>query len=224
MNATDGRGSRSRRAVDIVVALVGGVILSPLITVTAITVLVGLGRPVLFRQERSGVHGAPFTMLKFRTMRPLRADGESDGVRTPRLGHLLRAISLDELPQLWNILRGDMSIIGPRPTLPEQVARYGDRERGRLAVRPGVTGWAQVNGRNAISWETRIDLDLWYIANRTPVLDLKILCMTALRVVRPQGIVGEGGVNPDFAGTPPRAEPAELPTSQLPTSRGVGGP
>ncbi len=203
MSATLLRGCRTRRAVDVVVALVTGLLLLPAIVIIAAVVLVGLGRPVLFAQERSGVNGVPFTMLKFRTMRPPRQGDEADAVRTPGLGRLLRASSLDELPQLWNILRGDMSIIGPRPTLPEQVARYGDYERGRLAVRPGVTGWAQVNGRNAISWETRIDLDIWYIENRSAALDLKILSMTALLLVRPRDIVGDGGVNPGFVGRSP---------------------
>ncbi|MEU6696849.1 sugar transferase [Pseudonocardia sp. NPDC046786] len=193
----------TRRAVDVVVALVIVLLGLPLILLVALVVLVGLGRPVLFRQERSGRDGTTFTVLKFRTMRPPAAAAESDGARTSRLGSVLRAISVDELPQLWNILRGDMSLIGPRPTLPQQVARYGPHERGRLAVRPGVTGWAQVNGRNAISWETRIELDLWYIANRSVWLDLRIVWMTLVQMVRPSGVVGDGGVNPDYVGSRP---------------------
>jgi lipopolysaccharide/colanic/teichoic acid biosynthesis glycosyltransferase len=124
--------------------------------------------------------------------------GEPDADRDTRLGLLLRKTSLDELPQLWNVLRGDMSLIGPRPTLPEQVVHYSERQRGRLAIKPGITGWAQVNGRNSISWPERIELDLWYIAHRSLRLDLRILVRTVLNVVRPHGIHGEGGVNPGF--------------------------
>jgi lipopolysaccharide/colanic/teichoic acid biosynthesis glycosyltransferase len=136
--------------------------------------------------------------VKFRTMRTETHAGEPDQLRLTRVGRLLRATSLDELPQLWNVLRGDMSIIGPRPTLPEQVDHYTVRQRGRLAVRPGLTGWAQVNGRNALSWPERIELDLWYIAHRTLALDLRIVALTLLRLLRPQGIVGDGGINPGF--------------------------
>jgi lipopolysaccharide/colanic/teichoic acid biosynthesis glycosyltransferase len=205
--------SRVRRAVDVIVAVTLGVLGLPVIALVAVAVLVGLGRPLLFRQERPGLHGRLFTVVKFRTMLPAKPGRETDADRTTRLGRFLRASSLDELPQLWNILRGDMSLIGPRPTLPEQVARYGEHERGRLAIRPGVTGWAQVNGRNAISWEARIELDLWYIANRSLALDLKILWRTLLQIVRPEGIVGKGGVNPDFVGSPARrAAPDDTPT------------
>jgi lipopolysaccharide/colanic/teichoic acid biosynthesis glycosyltransferase len=131
-------------------------------------------------------------------MRPERYPGEPDSDRSPRLGQLIRATSLDELPQLWNVLVGDMSLIGPRPTLPEQVAHYSDHQRGRLAVRPGITGWAQVNGRNSLSWPERIELDLWYLRHRSLRLDLRILVLTVLRLVRPHGIYGAGGVNPGF--------------------------
>jgi lipopolysaccharide/colanic/teichoic acid biosynthesis glycosyltransferase len=206
--------ARVRRAVDVIVAVTLGVLGLPVIALVTLAVLIGLGRPLLFRQERPGLHGRLFTVVKFRTMLPAQPGRETDADRTTRLGRFLRASSLDELPQLWNILRGDMSLIGPRPTLPEQVARYGEHERGRLAIRPGVTGWAQVNGRNAISWEARIELDLWYIANRSLALDLKILWLTLLRLVRPEGIVGEGGVNADFVGSPgtsPTA-PVDVPT------------
>jgi lipopolysaccharide/colanic/teichoic acid biosynthesis glycosyltransferase len=144
-------------------------------------------------------------------MAPETAPGQSDEERTPRPGHVIRACSLDELPQLWNILRGDMSIIGPRPGLPEQVDHYSDRQRGRLAVRPGLTGWAQVNGRNSIGWPERIELDLWYIAHRSVALDLRILALTALRVVGGNGVLGEGGVNPEFPGT-------ELPATDRPAT------
>lgn len=204
---TTARDSRVRRTVDVAVALVAGVVLLPVVLLVTLAVLVGLGRPVLFRQERPGRDGEIFRVAKFRTMLPTTPGRETDDARTPRVGTFLRATSLDELPQLWNVLRGDMSLIGPRPTLPEQVARYGPRERGRLAVRPGVTGWAQVNGRNSISWERRIELDLWYIAHRSLALDVRILWRTALRLLRPTGITGADGVNPDYLG-PARATPA----------------
>ena len=187
-----------RRGIDVVVAGVGAPLLAPIVAVVAGLVRWRMGGPVLFRQARSGLHGHEFQIVKFRTMRPERFDGEPDAERLTRLGAFLRATSLDELPQLWNVLRGDMSIIGPRPTLPEQVAHYSDRQRGRLAVRPGITGWAQVSGRNSISWPDRIELDLWYIAHRSLHLDMKILWLTVRRLVRPEGITGEGGVNPDF--------------------------
>jgi lipopolysaccharide/colanic/teichoic acid biosynthesis glycosyltransferase len=190
-----------RRAVDVVVAGVGFVVLSPVAVVVAIVVRVGLGSPVIFRQARSGLRGQIFTIIKFRTMRAERYPGEPDAARTPALGRFLRSSSLDELPQLVNVLRGDMSLIGPRPTLPEQVARYGPHERQRLDVRPGLTGWAQVNGRNTLTWPERIELDIWYIQHRSLALDLRILGRTARRLLRPSGVTGEGGVNPDFPDT-----------------------
>lgn len=187
-----------RRAVDLVVAGLALVVLSPLVVAIALAVWITMGRPVLFRQLRIGRQGRPFTILKFRTMRPEREPGEPDTTRLTRIGRVLRATSLDELPQLVNILSGDMSLIGPRPTLPEQVASYAPRQHGRHAVRPGVTGWAQVNGRNSLSWPERIELDLWYIEHRTLWLDLRIVGLTLLRLVRPHGLYGEGGVNPGF--------------------------
>jgi lipopolysaccharide/colanic/teichoic acid biosynthesis glycosyltransferase len=189
-----------RRAIDVVVALVCGVVLLPVLVLVAVLVRWRLGSPVLFRQVRSGLRGQTFAIVKFRTMRAAAYPDEPDADRTPRLGRLLRHTSLDELPQLWNILAGHMSLIGPRPTLPEQVVCYDDRQRGRLAVRPGVTGWAQVNGRNSLSWPERIELDLWYIERRGLALDLRILALTVLRVLRPSGVTGEGGVNPGFPG------------------------
>ena len=199
-----------RRAVDIIVAIVVMVAVAPAAAIVGILILTGMGRPVLFRQRRVGRDGATFTVLKFRTMRPEQWPGEPDDQRTPRLGAFLRASSLDELPQLWNILRGDMSLIGPRPTLPEQVEHYTPRQRGRLAIRPGLTGWAQVNGRNSISWPERIELDLWYIEHRSASLDMTILLRTAARLVKPQGVTGRGGINPDFP-VPTPAEPAAVP-------------
>jgi lipopolysaccharide/colanic/teichoic acid biosynthesis glycosyltransferase len=187
-----------KRLVDVVVSALGALVLAPVATAIAAAVWCGSGPPVLFRQQRAGRHGEPFTILKFRTMRPATHPGEPDVDRTTAVGRLLRSSSLDEIPQLWNILRGDMTLVGPRPTLPEQVVHYSERQRGRLAVRPGLTGWAQVRGRNALSWPERIDLDLWYVAHRSLLLDLRIVALTVLHLLRPSGITGAGGQNPGF--------------------------
>jgi lipopolysaccharide/colanic/teichoic acid biosynthesis glycosyltransferase len=184
------------------VCLLAGVVVLPVVLMLALLVRWKLGSPVLFRQLRTGWLGREFSIVKLRSMRAEAYPGEPDTARITGLGKLLRSTSLDELPQLWNILVGDMSLIGPRPTLPEQVALYGDRERGRLAVRPGITGWAQVNGRNSLSWPERIELDLWYIAHRSLRLDLRIAALTLLRLVRPHGVTAEGGINPGFPGPP----------------------
>jgi lipopolysaccharide/colanic/teichoic acid biosynthesis glycosyltransferase len=197
-----------RRAVDVVVAAAVLAAAGPVIAVLALVIRLRLGSPVLFRQVRTGRDGVEFTIVKFRTMRAERFPGEPDADRTPALGHLLRSTSLDELPQLWNVLRGDMSLVGPRPTLPEQVARYGPRERRRLEVRPGLTGWAQVNGRNRITWPERIELDIWYIDHRSLRLDARIVLRTLRRLVGRDGVLAEGGVNPGFPGpgeVPPEA-------------------
>ncbi len=218
-------GDVARRAVDVVVALVAAVLLAPVIAAVALLVRSRLGSPVLFRQARSGLRAREFVIVKFRTMRPERFPGEPDSARQSRLGEVLRAASLDELPQLWNVLRGDMSLIGPRPTLPEQVVHYSPRQRGRLAVRPGITGWAQVHGRNALSWPDRIELDLWYLEHRSLMLDLRIVALTVLRLIRPRGVVGDGGVNPGFpvpAVPHQAAEPASLP-ARAGTRAGSGG-
>lgn len=192
-----------RRLVDVVVSTVAGVVFAPAMAVVAVLVRWKLGRPVLFLQRRSGLHGREFTIYKFRTMRNERYAGEPDPDRETPLGRTLRAMSLDELPQLLNVAKGDMSLIGPRPTLPEQVVHYSERQRGRLAVRPGITGWAQVKVRNSASWPERIELDLDYIARRSLGLDLKIVVLTLLRLVRPAGVTAEGGVNPGFPAPTP---------------------
>lgn len=190
-----------RRAIDVLVAGIALVVLSPVIAVIAVLIRVRMGAPVLFRQLRTGWRGDEFTIVKFRTMRDERYAGEPDADRLTTVGTWLRRTSLDELPQLVNVLRGEMSLIGPRPTLPEQVARYSDHQRRRLEVRPGLTGWAQVNGRNALSWPDRIELDIWYIDNRSLRIDARIVARTLRRLARPEGITGEGGVNPDFPTT-----------------------
>ena len=172
-----------RRAADVVLSLLGGLLLAPVTAVVAVAVLSRCGAPVLYRQQRAGRHGTPFLIVKFRTMRPPCFPGEADAVRLTPLGRFLRTTSLDEIPQLWNVLRGEMTLIGPRPTLPEQVVHYTPRQRGRLAVRPGLTGWAQVRGRNALSWPERIELDLWYVRNRSFSLKLHILVRTLALVL-----------------------------------------
>jgi lipopolysaccharide/colanic/teichoic acid biosynthesis glycosyltransferase len=193
-----GRGGSVRRLIDIIVAATSCLLLAPLMAVIAVLIRRRLGPPAMFRQTRSGRDGEEFTIVKFRTMRNPTYVGESDAERDTPLGRRLRSLSLDELPQLWNVLRGDMSLIGPRPTLPEQVRHYSERQRGRLAVRPGITGWAQVNGRNSLSWPERIELDLWYVDHRSLRLDLLIVGCTIRNLLRPTGIMGEGGVNPGF--------------------------
>ncbi len=202
-----------RRCVDLATAILLGLLILPILAGVAVAVRIGLGSPVIFTQRRTGWRGREFTIVKFRTMRAAAFEGEPDAARESRFGQLLRASSLDELPQLWNILRGDMSLIGPRPTLPDQVVHYSERQRGRLAVRPGITGWAQVCGRNSLSWPERIELDLWYVANRSAALDSRIVLRTMARLVRPSGVMGQGGVNPGFpSSSDPAIHPADVVT------------
>ncbi|MEV6210827.1 sugar transferase [Kitasatospora sp. NPDC051914] len=198
-------GGGIRRGGDLLIAATAGIVAIPLGLLVYVLIRCTMGGPVLFRQTRTGRHGKEFDILKFRTMREKRYADEPDAPRITRLGRLLRTTSLDELPQLWNVARGEMGVIGPRPTLPEQVVHYSDRQRGRLAVRPGLTGWAQVKGRNSITWPERIELDLWYIAHRSLLLDLRILLLTVKVLLRPAGITAAGGVNPGFPA------PAEAP-------------
>lgn len=154
-----------------------------------------MGAPVLFSQTRPGRHGKPFKMIKFRTMRDaIDADGRPlpDAERLTKLGRFLRSSSLDELPELWNVLKGDMSLVGPRPLLMEYLPLYSEEQARRHEVRPGVTGWAQVNGRNAISWDEKFALDVWYVDNRSLWLDLKIIWLTLRKVVKREGISAAG--------------------------------
>ena len=156
-----------------------------------------MGAPILFNQTRPGLNGAPFQMFKFRTMREaFDADGRplTDEQRITRLGRFLRSSSLDELPELWNVLKGDMSLVGPRPLLMEYLPLYSTEQARRNKVRPGVTGWAQVNGRNAISWDEKFELDVWYVDNRSFWLDLKIIWLTVWKVVKREGIDDAGGI------------------------------
>jgi lipopolysaccharide/colanic/teichoic acid biosynthesis glycosyltransferase len=184
-----------KRLFDVLVAGTALVLLSPLLLALGWLVWRRHGRPVLFRQLRPGRHGRPFAILKFRTMREaLDPHGRllPDAERLTAFGSWLRATSLDELPELWNVLVGDMSLVGPRPLLMEYVPLYSPEQARRHEVRPGLTGWAQVNGRNAVDWPERFRLDTWYVDNRSFWLDLRILAMTVRAVLKREGITGEG--------------------------------
>ena len=195
-----------RRTVDVVVSLVALIVFAPLFVATAIVVRVCLGRGVLFRQVRPGLHGEPFTILKFRTMRDDRGpDGEllPDSLRLTRVGHFLRSSSLDELPELINVLRGDMSLVGPRPLKMAYLPLYSAEQARRQNVKPGITGLAQVSGRNAISWKEKFALDVQYVENQSLALDMQILWRTLVKVLSRDGISAEGfSTAPDFTGTP----------------------
>lgn len=196
----------TKRALDLVIALTALVALSPLLVVVAVLVRVRLGSPVLFKQVRPGLHAKPFTMLKFRTM--LDANDEHgnplpDDQRLTNFGKLLRSTSLDELPELWNIVCGHMSLVGPRPLLMRYLDRYTPEQARRHEVRPGLTGWAQVNGRNSITWDDRFVLDLWYVDNSTLQQDLLILVKTARSVLRRSGVTATQHVSaPEFFSDP----------------------
>ncbi len=176
-----------KRAIDVVGSLCGLVLLSPILAVTALAILATEGRPILFRHVRPGLRGEPFTIFKFRTMRPLRPGEDmyrTDDRRVTRLGRFLRVTSLDELPELWNVLLGEMSLVGPRPLLMEYLDAYTPDERRRHDVRPGVTGWAVVNGRHVLKFRERLKLDVWYVDHWSLWLDLRILAMTIVQVLR----------------------------------------
>lgn len=184
-----------KRCFDLVVALVALLALAVPLLVLVWLVRSKLGSPVLFRQVRPGLHGQPFEMVKFRTMTDKRgADGAllPDAQRLPPFGRFLRASSLDELPELWNVIKGDMSLVGPRPLLMEYLPLYTPEQARRHEVRPGITGWAQVNGRNAISWEDKFALDVWYVDHRSLWLDMRIVWMTVRKVLVREGISAAG--------------------------------
>jgi lipopolysaccharide/colanic/teichoic acid biosynthesis glycosyltransferase len=195
-----------KRAFDASVAAVSLIVLAPLLLVILLMVWLTLGHPAVFAQTRPGLGGRPFRLFKFRTMREIRRpDGEPlpDGARLTRFGRWLRATSLDELPELVNILRGEMSLVGPRPLLMEYLPLYSPEQARRHAVRPGLTGWAQVNGRNATTWEARFALDVWYVDHRSFWLDLRIVGRTMLTVLRREGIAHPDHATMDkFRGTP----------------------
>ena len=184
-----------KRLFDFTAALLGLIFLALPLLILILMVRQKLGSPAFFRQTRPGMHGRPFEMIKFRTMTDERGpDGEllPDAVRLTPFGRFLRSTSLDELPELWNVLKGDMSLVGPRPLLMEYLSLYTPEQARRHEVRPGITGWAQVNGRNALSWEDKFKLDVWYVENRTLWLDIKILWLTVRKVLVREGISGAG--------------------------------
>lgn len=188
-------GRTMKRAFDVVISSLGLVALAPLLLVIAVAVWISMGRPILFRQARPGLHGRPFTLIKFRTMQEIPGlDGEPmpDADRLSRVGRILRTMSLDELPELWNVLKGEMSLVGPRPLLMEYLPLYSEEQARRHDVRPGITGWAQVHGRNSLTWEEKFELDVAYVDHRSLRLDLRILLRTFVQVLRREGISQEG--------------------------------
>jgi lipopolysaccharide/colanic/teichoic acid biosynthesis glycosyltransferase len=194
-----------KRLFDIIVAAMAMALLSPVIVAVALLIRLRMGSPIFFRQQRPGLHGRLFEVIKFRTMTAAPNEAlalSSDAQRLTSLGRFLRATSLDELPELWNVLRGDMSLVGPRPLLVQYLDRYTAEQARRHLVRPGLTGWAQVNGRNALSWEEKFAYDLWYVDHQTMILDFKILFLTVWRVFGAAGISAEGSATmPEFMGS-----------------------
>ena len=186
-----------KRLFDLMLTIPGVVVISPILAVTAILVRIKLGSPVLFRQVRPGLHGKPFTIYKFRTMTDER-DGEgkllSNDERMTRFGMLLRSTSLDELPELWNVIKGEMSLVGPRPLLMDYLPYYDENKNRRHEVRPGITGWTQVKGRNALGWDAKFNLDTWYVDNFGFMLDLRILFLTFWKVFKREGITHKDNV------------------------------
>jgi lipopolysaccharide/colanic/teichoic acid biosynthesis glycosyltransferase len=197
--------SGGKRALDAILAAAALVVLSPELLIVGLFVRLGMGRHVIFRQLRPGKGGRPFELLKFRTMREALDDTGRPGPDAERLtefGKFLRRTSLDELPELWNVLRGDMSLVGPRPLLMEYLPLYSPEQARRHEVRPGITGWAQVNGRNALSWEEKFHLDVEYVDRFSLVMDLRILALTAAAVVSGHGVAAEGSATmPRFTGS-----------------------
>jgi sugar transferase EpsL len=214
------RRSRISRALDLAVAVPVLVVASPVILGLALLIRLRMGSPVLFRQERAGLGGEPFEIVKFRTMRPGAPDGDgpdSDGNRLTPLGRALRSTSLDELPTLVNVVRGDMSLIGPRPLPVRYLPRYSPEHARRHEVRPGITGWSQANGRNALSWDEQLDMDVWYVDHKSLRLDVRILRDTVAHVVRRDGISAAGhATRPEFPGSGA--------TSTKVVGAGAGGP
>src|SRR5437667_796235 len=194
-----------KRLMDLSFAALALVCLAPLMVLIACAIRISMGRPVLFRHNRIGFRGRCFTMYKFRTMfTAWDIEGKllPDERRLTRIGRLVRSTSLDELPQLWNVVRGDMSLVGPRPLLPEYLPRYSARQARRLEVKPGITGLVQVSGRNALSWDEKFELDVWYVDHQSIALDLKILLRTAVAVVRGRGVSAAGHATmPEFLGS-----------------------
>jgi lipopolysaccharide/colanic/teichoic acid biosynthesis glycosyltransferase len=193
------------RMFDVVGALVLLVLGAPVLALAVLAILVTMGPPALFRQTRTGIRGRPFVLLKLRTMRSRSDVGTCDEERLTTVGRLLRATSADELPQLWNVLRGDMALVGPRPLLPEYLERYSPEQARRHEVKPGITGLAQVCGRNGLTWARKFRLDVWYVDHRTLGLDLWILSATVKAVAGGRGVAAPGHATmPEFVGEPRR--------------------
>ena len=200
-----------RRAIDTILGAGAFVVLSPVLVATAVGILLSSGRPVLFCQRRIGIRQREFVLYKFRTMIRQR-DGAGnllpDESRLTAFGRFLRGTSLDELPELFNVLRGEMSLVGPRPLLPEYLPRYNALQRRRHEVKPGITGWAQVNGRNTLTWEQKFELDVWYVDHQSLSLDMKILWLTVLKVLKREGIAQQGHATmPEFMGSQAKETP-----------------
>ncbi|MEJ5220076.1 sugar transferase [Cognatishimia sp. D5M38] len=193
-----------KRVIDVLGAAIGLIMFSPVLLIVSLLILREMGSPIMFRQNRPGREGKTFRMIKFRTMRDaMDSNGHPlpDAERLTKLGRFLRSSSLDELPELWNVIKGDMSLVGPRPLLIEYLPLYSPEQARRHEVRPGITGWAQVNGRNAISWDEKFALDVWYVDNRTFLLDLKIIWLTIRKVVKREDISAAGEATmPKFSG------------------------
>lgn len=184
-----------KRLVDLIVSFIALTVLFPILLLTALLILLKIGSPVVFKQQRPGLNGNPFYVYKFRSMTDeLDSNGEllPDDIRLTSFGKIIRKLSLDELPQLWNVFKGDMSFVGPRPLLMEYISLYNETQMRRHEVRPGITGWAQVNGRNAITWEKKFEYDVWYVENQSFLLDMKILIMTVMKVFKSEGISQDG--------------------------------
>ena len=195
----------AKRALDLIVAITALLLLAPLFALIAVAIRLSMGGAVWFRRQRPGQHGKPFTMLKFRTMSDARNAARQllpDSERLTATGRFLRATSLDELPELINVVKGDMSLVGPRPLLMEYLDRYTPEQMRRHDVKPGITGWAQTNGRNALSWEKKFALDVWYVEHNSFWLDIKILWLTLAKVIRREGISASGhSTMPLFTGS-----------------------
>ena len=186
-----------KRTFDIIVSIALMIILSPVMLLVACAIFIIFGRPILFKQERPGQCGKPFVIYKFRTMmNEKNKNGEllPDSERLSKFGEIIRRFSLDEMPQLFNVIKGNLSLVGPRPLLMEYLDLYSTEQARRHNVRPGITGWAQVNGRNALTWDKRFKLDVWYVDNQSFILDMKILCLTLLRVIQGDGVNQAGHV------------------------------
>ncbi|WP_274531979.1 sugar transferase [Aminobacterium colombiense] len=194
-----------KRPMDFFLSLTALIILSPVLVIIGLLVRIKLGSPVIFKQERPGLNEKIFTMYKFRTMTDEKDENGKllpDSTRLTTFGRILRSTSLDELPELFNVLKGDMSLVGPRPLLPEYVPLYNKQQRKRLSVLPGITGWAQVNGRNALTWEEKFKLDTWYVENWNLILDLKIIAKTIQAIIKREGISAQGEATmPRFTGS-----------------------